>query len=99
MSETPSDKSGQWNDDQTARIDKWLQEKWGLPGPKCSQCATTDWRLANPGILTLCDTKGNMLLGTGFPAIVMICANCGNMVLVNAVMAGIIEGMKGAKDG
>lgn len=80
-----------WTPEQADKIQAWLNEKWG-PTRKCAQCDASMWSVIQPVTLTLATDAGKARFDLGFPCIAVACGNCGNLVLVHAIQAGIIEG-------
>ena len=85
-------------DDGTERIDeassmlKYLKSKWKDPAP-CPMCGHTEWGVESK-IFTL-PLFGAFAFGshaTVLPVVPVICKNCGYMLLVSAVVAGLVEG-------
>lgn len=91
MPEQPPDKPHEWTSDDYKRIEAWLLERWG-PGRKCPMCGTFDWSIANtPTLLPVGGRDGTVYLGQSFPTVVIVCNHCGNMVLINAILAQIVS--------
>src|SRR4051794_9450387 len=61
----------------------WIVEKWPVPR-ECPHCHTTEWEVGTPFELR---TGGDASLTPHFP---VMCSNCGNTVLINAVRAGLV---------
>lgn len=59
---------------------KWLKEKWTNA---CECCGSRNWSLADD--LVMFTGKGNI-----YPHILIICFNCGNAKLFNAVVMGVV---------
>jgi predicted RNA-binding Zn-ribbon protein involved in translation (DUF1610 family) len=72
----------------TARITEHLKAKWKFP---CPMCRSNEWTLNGYVALPLADQPNTIIIGGGavLPAVAVVCRNCGNTVLVNAVIAGI----------
>jgi hypothetical protein len=62
---------------------QWLEEKWG-PERTCPYCGALDWVVSRPFNLLL---ESREALAPHFS---VACTNCGNTVLVNAVVAGLV---------
>jgi hypothetical protein len=69
-----------WTDDQSRKIEQWLNEKWG-PDRQCAQCEPSIWVVGRPAMLPLSMPTGGMLLGSGYPCIPVVCNNGDNTVL------------------
>jgi hypothetical protein len=79
----------EWSKEQVAAINTWIQDKW-LGRGKCSQCDAKEWLIADaPAHLIVGDTDGATLMGTYYPAVVLICQSCGNIVLLHAGAMGL----------
>lgn len=78
--------------EQNRRGEAWLQKK-ATPEFKCVVCTGREWSAA--GVVELRPYEGgNLTLGGGvgtFPAMQFVCNNCGNTVLINAVISGIVR--------
>ncbi len=84
----PPDKQ-KLTDEERRKADEWLKIhcKASLSCPVCGQ---TDFQLQQTlGIVPLFG-GGATMLGSGYPALVMVCTNCAHMMLFNAIMAGVI---------
>lgn len=86
----PKDEEIKWTPQQEKQIDDWLQTKWGNPPRTCPYCQVAEWVICPPGNLPAGDQHSNMHLGRGFPSVVLICGNCGNTVLINALLVGVV---------
>ncbi|MGJ8593073.1 MAG: hypothetical protein ACSHXF_11015 [Aquaticitalea sp.] len=72
-------------------IIKHLNLKWG--SRPCPMCGSNGWNVSD-NVYELREFHGgNLVLGNGpiYPIIPVSCNNCGNSVMVNALMAGAIE--------
>lgn len=68
---------------------RWLREKW--PNPQCPMCFARNWHVA-PTAELRDFTGGDLVLGGPIiPVVPVVCTNCGNTVLVNALIAGAVE--------
>jgi hypothetical protein len=63
----------------------WLKEKWGDDHP-CPHCRTNVWNVGAK-LVELNPWGSTSVL----PMLQVTCANCGNVVLIDAVLAGLIE--------
>jgi hypothetical protein len=81
-----------WDKGQLAKISAWVNSKW-RQGVTCSQCGASQWSIGtSPGHLLLGTSDGSTIVaGASYPVIVVLCGNCGHMVLVNALTAGVSE--------
>lgn len=75
----------------TENLLKHLNEKWH--NTKCLLCQSDDWS-ANDSVFELRQfNQGDLTLGNTpiLPVIPITCKNCGNTVLINAMIAKVIE--------
>lgn len=63
----------------------WLNEKWG-EDPKCPYCSNETWEISGPFSIPIGEVEAFLS-----PVFQVMCSNCGQTVLVNAVRAGAIE--------
>jgi hypothetical protein len=67
----------------------FLNAKWG--GRACTMCSIVTWSVQDSTFELREFNQGNMVLGGPLiPVVPVICSNCGNTVLVNAIMAGLV---------
>jgi len=78
------------SDFDAAALLRFLQERWG--GRACPVCGKGPWQ-ANDRIFQLTEfNQGNLVLGGPIvPVIPVTCSNCGNTVLVNAIIARALK--------
>lgn len=68
----------------------FLQKKWG--NKACPMCGTGQWAVQDNVYQLTEYHSGNVVLGGPIvPVIPVSCANCGNTVLVNAIIAGAVK--------
>ena len=75
----------------TENLLKHLNEKWH--NKKCPLCQSDDWN-ATENVFELRQfNKGDLTLGNApiIPVVPVTCRNCGNTVLLNAMIAKVIE--------
>lgn len=70
------------------RAQAWLNEKW--PDEKCPMCGVKNWEVADLVELRPYSGTSSFVLGGVHPLLPVVCTNCGNTVLVNAVVAGLL---------
>lgn len=77
---------------------KWIKEK--APRLDCECCGKGSWTLAEDLVTPTVLSKGGgiVLGGPTYPSIMIICNNCGNTKLFNAIVSGVIT-PKDAEDG
>lgn len=95
-----SEANRNWTAEQMAKIDEWLTSKWGEK-KLCTQCEVSAWGVgAAPASVPLSSNDARIIYAGGhYPCIVVTCNNCGNTILVNALVAGIqalLEGKEAA---
>lgn len=78
---------------QSARQDKviaFLKSRWGDQDDDtpCPYCGVEDWYVDPVPIV---DQRVGGPVGTGLPAFVVLCQNCGNQVYINANIAGVFD--------
>jgi hypothetical protein len=82
----------EWNEEQSKKIAVWLLEKWG-PARKCTQCEASDWTVSTyPALIQIEKNWGfSAVHRKAYPCVAVMCNNCGHMVFVNALRAGIVD--------
>lgn len=74
----------------------FLNAKWGLR--PCPMCGTSNWTVQGTPFQLMEFHQGNLVVGGPIvPVIPVICVNCGNTVLVNAIIAGLVPSAVGVK--
>ncbi len=74
----------------TQKFLQHLEEKWA--GRPCAQCGVAAWRVHDAIFELRQYTGANVVIGGPIvPVIPVFCANCGNTVLVNAILAEAVE--------
>jgi hypothetical protein len=69
---------------------QYLNGKWA--GRPCSQCGASAWQVQDSIFELRGFSGGSLVLGGPIvPLIPVTCSNCGNTVLINAILAGAIE--------
>lgn len=73
-----------------------LQAKWA--GRPCPMCGVSDWNVHDSTFQLTEFNQGSMVIGGPvIPVVPVICKNCGNTILINAIIAGLIKPETGAK--
>lgn len=68
-----------------------LQNKWGGSRP-CPMCGKGPWKVHDSTFQLTEYNEGSMVIGGPvMPFVAVICANCGNTVLVNAIIAEVVK--------
>lgn len=73
------------------RIIQYLQEKW--KSAPCPMCGKNHWSVQENAFELREYRDGNMVIGGVpiIPVIPIICSNCGNTILINAILAGLVK--------
>jgi hypothetical protein len=67
-----------------------LRDKWG--GRVCQQCGEGNWTVQAKAFELRQFHGGSLVVGGAvLPLVPVICTNCGNTVLVNAIVAGAMS--------
>lgn len=75
-----------------------LKVKW--QGRPCQQCSIGNWSVQDTAYELRQFSNGSLVAGgTVMPVIPVICSNCGNTILVNAIIAGAVDLDKSKKGG
>ena len=77
-----------------------LKEKW--KGQPCPLCSVGNWSVTDSVYELREFHGGNVVIGGGpvVPVVPVTCSNCGNTIMVNALLSGAVEQPteKGEKD-
>lgn len=78
---------------------KHLREKW--KGRPCPLCGVGNWNVSDSVYELREFHDGNLVLGSGpiLPVVPVTCSNCGNTVLVNALLSKAVEHPKRKEGG
>jgi hypothetical protein len=80
------------------KVASWLNAKWA--GDKtCPVCRHNNWIIG--GTISELRTYGGgglFLAGKVYPVVVLTCSFCGNTLLVNAIVAELVPGVKEKED-
>ncbi len=76
---------------------KHLKEKWG--GRHCPLCTVGNWEVQDSVFELRQFSGGDLVVGTGpiVPVVPVVCSNCGNTVLINALVAKLVKRPKEAQ--
>jgi hypothetical protein len=80
--------------EQQNTVIRFMNEKWGLVSPVCSMCGRNQLNVADRVFELREFNGGNLVVGgeaSICPVIPVTCANCGHIVFVNAIAAGIVQ--------
>lgn len=68
----------------------YLQSKWA--SRLCPMCGKGPWNIHDSTYQLTEYNEGSMVIGGPvIPVVPIICGNCGNTVLVNAIIAGVVK--------
>lgn len=89
----PQPSDGTLTDEQRTKFLEHINSKTNLVG-KCPICGTRQWSILAHFLNGIVFHPGGSFVigGPSYPHVGMICGNCGNTQLVNAVVAGILPG-------
>lgn len=75
---------------ESAKAIAHLQRKW--MGKPCPMCGVGNWNVQDSTYQLLEFNQGSMVIGGPvIPVIPVVCSNCGNTILVNAILAGVVK--------
>lgn len=81
------------SDAEMAQLLRFINTKWS--NASCNLCGVNSWSITGMVRLELTTTTGPAIVGgDNVPTAVAMCKNCGNTVLVNLVIAGIVSGRR-----
>jgi predicted RNA-binding Zn-ribbon protein involved in translation (DUF1610 family) len=67
-----------------------LRQKWA--NRPCPMCGGGPWNVQNSTFQLLEFTEGGLTIGGPVvPVVPVVCMNCGNTVLVNAIVSGLVS--------
>jgi hypothetical protein len=77
-------------EEEQIRLQEWVKNK-ARGGPVCSVCGSTSWH-AHRDVLELRPFFGGNVVFGGIiiPTVMLVCANCANTLLINAIGSGIV---------
>lgn len=77
--------------EQHGALVKHLNSKW--KNHKCRQCDANSWAIDGVVQLSLSNSPGALVIGgANLPTAALTCRNCGNTLLVNLVISGVVVG-------
>jgi hypothetical protein len=91
-SESPEERSKR-QEAERERLRHWLEEHWGTEEGKgaCPMCGTNSWTLGDAAELRAYEEGVLHIGGRVYPVMPVVCVNCGNTVLINAILAGVLQ--------
>jgi hypothetical protein len=79
----------QWSESQLRQIQKWIDAR-NVGHKVCPLCDAGQLAIANtPANIIVGKPNGDDMIGASYPCIVLVCNHCGNMSLINAIVAGL----------
>ena len=82
---------------ENTRAVEYLKQKWA--GRACPLCGVGNWSVSESTFqLTEFNYGSTIIGGPVIPVVPVICMNCGNTVLINAITAGIIVAPPGGAE-
>lgn len=82
---------GKLSDEQRKKFEVWISSKAALIG-KCPICSSREWQLIDHIVDLPIYRGGNFVVGgPSYPNVGILCRNCGNTHLINAVISGILS--------
>jgi hypothetical protein len=79
------------NPEQHEKLTRFVAAKWRPPF-QCPYCLTNNWNITHEVFqLTEFSGAGLVIGGPVVPIAPVTCNNCGHTVLLNAIIAGVIE--------
>lgn len=74
------------------KVIEFLRQKWG-ENRKCPMCDKDVWEVSGKIFEIREFHGGNLVVGGSsiFPVLPVACTNCGNTVLLSAIMTGFVE--------
>jgi hypothetical protein len=82
-----------FDDDKKEKAIDWIQDKWPEGKRTCECCSASSWTVADDLICPLnIIREGIPSFGAHlYPSVLLVCNNCGNSKLFNAVKMGIVS--------
>ncbi len=78
------------SEEDTKKIISYLEEKWR--GRPCPMCQSGAWSIQDSCFQLMAYHSGSFVIGGPvIPLIPIICNNCSNTVLINAILSGVIK--------
>jgi hypothetical protein len=75
--------------DQQETLKRFLNTKWR--NKNCQLCNFNTWDIHGIVSLSIADQVGAVFGGPSLPMAAMLCKNCGHTVLVNLMVAGVLQ--------
>lgn len=81
---------------ESQKVIQHLQAKWGSKA--CPMCSSGPWNVQDTSFQLTEFNEGNMVIGGPvIPLVTVMCGNCGYVVLVNAIVAGVLKAQPESK--
>lgn len=82
---------GKLTEQQKKKFEEHINKKMTLIG-KCPVCSSRSWTVLDHMVHIPIHYGGNIMVGgPSYPSVGLICSNCGNTQLINAVFAGVVQ--------
>jgi hypothetical protein len=79
-----------------SKVIEHLRAKWA--GRPCPMCGVNSWSVQDSTYQLLEFNQGTLVVGGPvIPIVPVVCNNCGNTILVNAIIAGLLPTQSGGK--
>lgn len=75
--------------EQSEKLLAFLNEKW--KDKNCPQCHANTWAIHGYVSLWVSNHPARVSGDISLPMAALVCSNCGNTILVNLLMAGIVD--------
>lgn len=76
--------------EERIKVSEWITAHCNQP-LVCYACGKDVFSIQQTLSITPLYGGNSIMLGPGYPAVVVICSNCGNMIFLNAVVIGIVK--------
>jgi len=73
----------------TERIIQHLKNAWTVQA--CPMCRKSNWEVHGPITLPLGGVDNSAAAGQNLPCAAIVCQSCGNSLIINLVVAGIVR--------
>jgi len=77
--------------EQYQKLVAYVQSKWKAPY-RCASCEANQWSVPDELFQLMQYTPGSIAIGGPvIPFAPVTCTNCGNTILINAIIAGLVD--------
>ena len=91
MNEQTEREKGESNALDKEKLESWLNQKW--VGPKiCPICGKNNWAIGDR-LMEMREFRWGAIMyqGQSFPVATVVCTECGNTILINAMVADLLK--------